>query len=111
VTLIGLDAITVDLKVFILRGANIVNAGRAAELQPYVTVGGGAYLLGDRFTEIAAGPGWEIGGGVDLWIGPYFSFGLKAQYRGVGLIGYDPQQRLNTYISLFTGSGNGTVHF
>jgi len=100
VNTLGLQAITADLKLFLAPGF----------VQPYVTIGGGAYILGDRFSAIAEGPGWEVGGGVDFWIGPYFSLGLKAQYRGVALISYDLNSD-NTYVSLFTGSLNAQVHF
>ena len=97
---IGLEAITMDLKFFPLQGP----------IQPYFTVGGGGYLLGDSFSVFAGGPGYQIGGGIDFWVTPWASVGLKAQYRGVAMLDYDVN-RDNTYLSLFTGSFNFTGRF
>lgn len=58
----------------------------------------------------AEGPGYQVGGGIDFWIGPHFSIGLKIQYRGVALIDYDAYQD-NTYLSLLTGAINFTGRF
>src|SRR5438105_4552953 len=85
---IGLEALTLDLKVFPIHGP----------IQPYFTAGAGGYLLGDNLSVFAAGPGYQIGGGIDFWMAPWASFGLKGQYRGVGLVDYDIY-RDNTYLS------------
>jgi hypothetical protein len=100
INLIGLQALTLDLKILFLRGP----------IQPCFCVGGGAYLLGDAFSVFAEGGGYQIGGGIDFWLGTHVSLGLKAQYRGVGLVDYDPQND-NTYLSLFTGALNLTIRF
>jgi len=100
ISTIGLDAITAEFKLYLASG----------EVQPYLSIGAGAYITGDRYYAFAEGPGWQIGGGVDFWIGPYFSIGLKAQYRGIALIAYDVDGD-TTYLSLFTGSVNTQVHF
>jgi hypothetical protein len=100
ISFIGLEALTLDIKILFLRGP----------VQPYFTIGGGAYLLGDNFSVFAEGGGYQIGGGIDFWLGHHVSLGLKAQYRGVGLVDYDPQND-NTYLSLFTGALNLTIRF
>ncbi|HZS39725.1 MAG TPA: outer membrane beta-barrel protein [Polyangia bacterium] len=100
VSTVGLDALTVDGKFYPLYGP----------IQPYLTVGAGLYLLGDNFSVLAEGPGYQIGAGIDFWITRHVSLGLKAQYRGVALVDYDVF-RDNTYLSLITGSGNLTVRF
>jgi hypothetical protein len=97
---IGLDALTLDVKIFPIHGA----------IQPYFAVGAGAYFLGDNFDAFAEGPGYQIGGGIDFWVARFASIGLKAQYRGVELFDYDLQKD-NTYLSLFTGSANFTGRF
>jgi hypothetical protein len=94
---IGLDALTLDLKIFPIHGP----------IQPYFVIGAGGYLLGDNFSAFAEGPGYQIGGGIDFWITRWASLGLKAQYRGVELFDYDVNND-NTYLSLFTGSINFT---
>ena len=96
---VGLDAITLDFKFFLLPG----------RVQPYLSVGAGLYLLGDNFSVFAEGPGYQLGAGVDFWLNRFVTLGLKAQYRGVALFDYDVEQD-NTYLSLFQGSLNLTVH-
>jgi hypothetical protein len=98
---IGLEALTLDAKLYPFR---------TRVVQPFFTIGAGAYLLGDNFAVFAEGPGYQIGGGVDFWIGHHASLGLKVQYRGVALFDYDAYQD-NTYLSLITGSANVTVRF
>jgi hypothetical protein len=95
-----LEALTLDLKILFFRGP----------IQPYVTIGAGGYLLGDNFSIFAEGGGYQLGGGIDFWLGAHISLGLKAQYRGVGLVDYDSQKD-NTYLSLFTGAANLTLRF
>jgi hypothetical protein len=97
---IGLEALTVDAKFYPLHH----------RVQPYIDVGVGAYLLGDNFSVFAAGPGYQIGGGVDFWLTPHFSLGLKTLYRGVGLIDYDAY-RDNTYLSLLSFGADFTGRF
>lgn len=97
---IGLDAITLDVKIFFLHGF----------VQPYFTAGVGAYLLGDPFRPNAEGPGYQIGGGIDFWLGHHVTLGIKLQYRGVELYDFD-RFGDNTYVSLFNGEGNLGIHF
>ena len=97
---IGLEAITGDFKFYPARGP----------VQPYFSIGVGGYLLGDNFSVFAEGPGYQIGGGVDFWVSPWFSIGLKVQYRGIELIDYDPRND-NTYLSLLTFGVDLTGHF
>jgi hypothetical protein len=100
VKLIGLQALTLDLKILFLRGP----------VQPYFTIGAGAYLLGDTLSVFAEGGGYQIGGGIDFWLGYHVSLGLKVQYRGVGLVDYDANKD-NTYLSLLTGAVGLTIRF
>lgn len=97
---IGIQALTLDGKVFLVHGP----------IQPYVMAGVGAYLMGDSLDVFAEGPGFQVGGGVDFWIGPHFSIGLKVQYRGVQMIDVDPNND-DTFISMITGAVDFTGHF
>lgn len=97
---IGLQSITLDGKFFFLHGP----------IQPYVLGGLGAYLMGDSFDVFAEGVGFQAGGGVDFWIGPFFSIGLKVEYRGVQLYDVDASND-DTFLSILQGSVAFTGHF
>lgn len=97
---LGLEALTTDLKFYPADGP----------VQPYFTIGGGIYFLGERFDIFADGPGYEVGGGIDFWLSPWISLGVKAQYRGVELIDFDSHNN-NTYLSMFTAGGDLTARF
>ena len=98
---VALSALTADLKVFFARHF----------VQPYFTVGPGVYFLHDwAFNYYAGGGGWQIGGGIDFWVLPVLSLGIKAQYRGATLLDYN-QTHENTYLSFVTLGANLTGHF
>jgi hypothetical protein len=97
---IGLQAVTFDLKFFPTRG----------RVQPYFVAGAGGYLLGDNFDVFAAGPGFQVGGGLDVWITRHLSLGVRAQYRGVELIDYNPAND-DTYLSMLSAAVDVTVRF
>jgi len=97
---IEIQAVTFDLKFFPTRG----------RVQPYFVVGGGGYLLGDNFDVFAAGPGFQAGAGLDIWLMRHLSLGLRAQYRGVALVDYDPAND-DTYISMLSAGADITVRF
>jgi opacity protein-like surface antigen len=98
---LALTALTFDAKFFPIGGP----------IQPYVSAGVGSYLLSDdRLSLYAEGGGYQLGAGVDFWLGRHFSLGLKAQYRGVGLVNFDRNGN-NSYLSLFTAAGNFTARF
>jgi hypothetical protein len=97
---IGLQALTVDVKFYPVHGP----------VQPYFSAGGGAYLLGDNFSVFAAGPGFQLGGGIDFWLSHWASLGLRVQYRGVDMIDYDPAND-DTFISMLVGGIDFTGRF
>jgi hypothetical protein len=97
---IGLQALTLDVKIYPVHG----------RVQPYFSVGGGAYLMGDNFDLFAEGPGFQIGGGVDFWLSRWGSLGLRVQYRGVDMIDYDPQND-DTFISMISAGVDFTARF
>jgi opacity protein-like surface antigen len=88
-----LNGITLDMRVYIR------DRGR---VQPYVTVGGGGYMLGPGYGRPdGSGPGFEAGGGVDIWMTRMLTLGFNAQYRGIGLYNVGPFDQ-DTYVSAVT---------
>jgi hypothetical protein len=98
---LALSALTFDLKLFPLRRA----------IQPYVAFGPAFYVLHDWSAGyIASGPGWQVGTGVDFWLLPVLSLGVKVQYRGAELIDYDSRGD-RSYLSMLNTGLNLTGHF
>ncbi|HEX2573823.1 MAG TPA: hypothetical protein VH877_30015 [Polyangia bacterium] len=97
--LMRLTTLSVDGKFYPLRGP----------IQPFVLFGGGAYLLGDRFSLIAGGPGYQLGGGIDFWLSRHVSLGVTAQYRGA--LVFESLYSGVSYLGLFTGSLDVTGRF
>jgi hypothetical protein len=50
---------------------------------PYVVLGGGLYFIGDEYAVTKTGGGFDVGLGFDLYLLPWFSLGVNAQYRGM----------------------------
>ncbi|MCC6746571.1 MAG: hypothetical protein IT371_02870 [Deltaproteobacteria bacterium] len=76
-----LMSITADVKVFIpTRGP----------VEPFFQAGVGFAYLGPNYssyyggsgTVFASGPTFDAGGGVEVWLGPWFSLGGRLLYRG-----------------------------
>jgi opacity protein-like surface antigen len=98
---LALQALTLDLKVYLARGP----------VQPYVMGGAGLYMLSDNFNVLTLGPGWQVGGGLDFWLGTHVTLGLRVQYRGVDVQdGFDTAAP-RTYLSMLTGGLDLTGHF
>jgi len=95
-----LNALTVDGKVFFAHG----------RVQPFFMFGLGGYFLGDNVSIFGSGPGYQLGGGVDFWLDPHISIGVKLLYRGIDLIDYDARND-DTYISMFTAAVDFTGRF
>jgi hypothetical protein len=98
---LSLSALSMDLKIYPLLDW----------VQPYFAIGPSGYLLTDNaFDYLAGGAGWQIGGGVDLWLARRFSIGIKTQYRGVALTDYD-NAGSSTYASMLTLGADATGRF
>ncbi len=97
---VGLQALTVDGKFYPVHGP----------VQPYFSIGGGLYMLGDNFSVFAEGPGFQIGGGIDFWFSRWASIGVRAQYRGVDMVDYDVSHD-DTYLSLLSFGVDFTGRF
>jgi hypothetical protein len=102
--IVGVEAFTLDGKIYLASN----------KVQPYLMFGAGAYVMGDRFSILATGGGFQLGFGFDFWFNPWFSLGLKAQYRGIYLGGidqYGTNQGVDTFISMITAALDLTAHF
>ncbi len=69
-----------DAKVFFLSGGG---------LEPYLQAGVGAHFLGDEYAVAAAGGGFQLGGGVDLYLIPSLSLGANVLYRAAYFQGFE----------------------
>jgi hypothetical protein len=60
--------------------------------RPFFLVGGGYALVGADLpglgdTQLASGPTFQAGGGLDVWLSPWFTIGSQVYYRGLYLTG------------------------
>ena len=100
VSTLNLHALTADIQLHLLRGS----------IQPYLTAGGGVDVLAESGRVLAQGPGFQVGAGVDFWLNRFISLGLKAQYRGAKLYGYNRFDD-DTYLSLLNIQAVLAAHF
>jgi hypothetical protein len=69
-----LQSVRADARFFLLPGSLV---------DPYLQAGAGLYLLGDEYDAAAAGGGFQLGGGLDVYLAPILSAGLNVLYRGI----------------------------
>src|SRR5689334_411790 len=65
----------------------------------------------EGFASDAAGGGFDLGGGFDVWLNPWWTFGLRGLYRGMKLGDTGTFTGTDEFLSLFTGEVNLSVHF
>jgi hypothetical protein len=97
-----LHAGTLDLKVIFPTRTNV---------RPYLQVGLGVYELASYAdsTLYRNGVGFQLGGGLDLWLDRFWSIGFRALYHGVAFtqdIGND-----RPFLSTVSVEGNVQLHF
>lgn len=93
-------------------------------VEPYVQAGvGGTFLgasWGDDYYEgdflITSGPMFNLGGGLDIWLSPFFSVGGRILYRGMrfGEPRQDPKSgeaKYTNYVNAVSIDLNATLHF
>jgi hypothetical protein len=80
---------------------------------PFVQGGAGFAWIGrEGFAADAKGGGIDLGGGFDLWLNYWWTFGIRGLYRGVSMSDYaTPTDTGRTFISLFTVEVNLAAHF
>jgi hypothetical protein len=98
-----LETVHADLKLRIPTRTRVV---------PYFQVGALIAWVGRQdYPADAVGGGFEIGGGLDIWLARPVSFGLHALYRGIKLGDYDTYTGSDTFLSLLNVGGDFTFHF
>lgn len=96
----------------IVSGSVRLHIPTGTPLVPYVQAGGSAAWLGKSgFFADASGGGFEAGGGLDIWLDNYWTFGTKVLYRGLWMGEYQGFQGTNSYLGMLTVDLNLGVHF
>jgi hypothetical protein len=80
---------------------------------PFVQGGAGFAWIGrEGFAADAKGGGIDLGGGFDLWLNYWWTFGVRGLYRGVSMSDYATATDTGrTFVSLFTLEANLAAHF
>ena len=95
--------------------AKLILPGLGGPLQPFVQGGVGFYVLTDAFSsEIASGGGFQLGGGLDFWLNPWWSVGGRLLYHGIQFTSFtEPQiNRSNSpFLSTVSLEFNAQIHF
>ena len=71
---LALNQFTADLKVIFPNPSNV---------RPFIQGGAGLYVLTQNYSEPVAGGGVQLGGGVDIWLTPWWSLGGRLMYHGI----------------------------
>jgi len=97
-----LEGVTADAKLHLARGP----------IEPYLQGGVGVYFLGDTAVGFAdsVGPGYQVGGGIDIWAGRYVTLGARALYRGIAM-GPPEGGPADTFLHVATFEGSVSFHF
>jgi hypothetical protein len=97
-----LEGVTADAKIHLGRGP----------IDPYLQGGVGVYFLGDSAVGFAdsVGPGYQLGGGIDLWVGRHVTLGGRALYRGIAM-GPPDGGPADTFVHAATVEGSVAFHF
>lgn len=110
-----IQTLTADFKL------HIPTRGR---IEPFIQAGAGFAFFGvtGDWAEDGyiynSGPTFSLGGGLDLWLGPWFSIGGRVLYRGMYFGNDDPYKtsrgtiyRKENYISGLSIDVNAQIHF
>jgi opacity protein-like surface antigen len=106
---------------------NLIRPAWRSRFIPYLQAGVGVYgLVGDSYdeygsgssTSLATGGGFQLGGGVDLFVSRWLTVGARVLYRGIvlgqmrcsdGCLSNDPADR--SYLHAITGELNAAIVF
>jgi len=102
-----LSQVTVDAKLILpLPGGQI---------QPFLQGGVGFYVLADAYdSEIASGGGFQLGGGLDFWLNPWWSVGGRLLYHGIQFTSFNEPEvgrSSSPFLSTVSLEANAQVHF
>lgn len=91
-----LNGITADARVYL----PAIRGGGGPGLEPYLQGGLGVYLLDNTyFGTQSTGTGFQLGGGLDIPLGPHLVLGARGLYRGLAMGPVDA-----TYTDTFVGA-------
>ncbi len=80
-------------------------------IDPYLQAGLGLYALGrDVFGTSVSGWGFQLGGGIDFWLGRQVTLGGRVLYRGILMSEVEAAQP-DTFIHAITGEVRLAIHF
>mgnify|MGYP001604837338 CR=1 FL=1 len=105
-----LNGLTADARIY-LGNRDAASPGGGTQVQPYVQGGVGAYALDSTlFGAESVGTGFQLGGGLDVTLGPSVDLGVRALYRGIAM---GPPDRVenDTFISAVTAEVNLGIKF
>ena len=71
---LALHALTADAKIIFPNQSNV---------RPYIQGGLGYYILTQQYSDATSGGGFQLGGGVDIWLNPWWSLGGRVLYHGI----------------------------
>jgi hypothetical protein len=75
----------------------------------------GGLMLGwigrEGFSSDSTGGGFDLGGGFDIWLSPWWTMGTRLLYRGLSLSDYASYTGTSEYVSMLTGEVNLAIHF
>ena len=103
-----LHALTADAKLIFPNRYNV---------RPYLIAGLGYYALTQGYADATSGGGFQLGGGLDIWLNPWWSFGGRLLYHGVkfseiGGAYYDTTNVANKpFLSYMSVEFNVQLHF
>jgi hypothetical protein len=101
-----LTAVTADLKIFFPNQSNV---------RPFVQGGLGYYGLGyvveggSADQSLTSGGGFQLGGGLDIWLNPFWSLGGRLLYHGIYLSGAPGDKQ--PFLSTMSLEANLQIHF
>ncbi|HEY3355478.1 MAG TPA: outer membrane beta-barrel protein [Polyangia bacterium] len=99
---IALNHLTADLKIIFPNPSNV---------RPYIQAGLGFYMLTDAFnSDIASGGGFQLGGGLDIYLNPWWSIGGRLLYHGIKFGDLNGTNNA-PYLSTVSLEANLQVHF
>jgi hypothetical protein len=102
---LGLHGVTADIKLIFPNPSNV---------RPYIQGGVGFYGLAYAFSDwVASGGGFQLGGGLDIWLNPWWSLGARLLYHGIYLndITYADGSSESPFLSTVSIEGNLQIHF
>jgi hypothetical protein len=71
---LALHALTADAKIIFPNRSNV---------RPYIQGGLGYYILTQNYNDAVSGGGFQLGGGIDIWLNPWWSLGGRVLYHGI----------------------------